>query len=77
MSVSGLIDESPYTSPGTHLQSQQDGMEMKNNRILDQFKKMKMKINEWERSIENRSVLSVEIHQQLNLLSKVINDLSN
>ena len=36
-----------------------------------------MKVNEWERSIENRFVSSVEIYQQFKSLSKVITELSN
>ena len=69
-SVSRFIDESLYTGPGTCLQSQREGLEVRINRILDLFHKLKKKINEWESSIGNFPVSSVEIHQKFNLLSK-------
>ena len=37
MSVSGFIDESPYIGPGTRLQSQQEGMERRTNKIMDRL----------------------------------------
>ena len=77
MSVSGFIDESPYTGPVTRLQSQREGMETRTNKIMNHFQKLKMKINEWERSLKNRSVSSVEIYQQFSSLSKIITELSN
>ena len=77
MSVSGFIDESPYTGRVTRLQSQREGMETRTNKIMNHFQKLKMKINEWERSLKNRSVSSVEIYQQFSSLSKIITELSN
>ena len=53
ISVSGFIDESPYTGPGTHLQLQREGMETRIHKIMDHFQKLKMKINEWERPLKN------------------------
>ena len=52
-------------------------MESRNSKIMERVQKLKMKINEWERSIKDRSVSSVEIHQQFNSLSKIISELSN
>ena len=40
MSVSRFIDESPYTSPGTHLHSQWEGMETRTTKIMDHFQKL-------------------------------------
>ena len=77
ISVSGFIDESPYTGQGTQLQLQREGMETRNKIFMDCFQILKMKINEWEKSLKNRNVTSVEINQQFNSLSKAINDLSN
>ena len=77
MSVSGFIDEWPYTGPGTHLQSQREGIQTRINKIMDGFQKLKMKINEWERSLKNQTVSRVEINQQFSSLSKVITKLSN
>ena len=45
--------------------------------MMDRFQTLRMKINEWERSIKNGSVSLVEIYQQFNSLSKVITELSN
>ena len=44
---------------------------------MDGFQKLKMKINEWERSLKNQTVSRVEINQQFSSLSKVITKLSN
>ena len=78
MSISGFIDESPYTGPGTCLQLQREGMETRTSKIMDRCQKQsKMEINEWDRSIKNQSVSFFGIHQQFNSLSKVITELSN
>ena len=45
-----------------------------NNKIMDRFQ---TKITEWERSLKNQSVSSVEINEQFSSLSKVITELSN
>ena len=44
---------------------------------MDRFQKLKMKIIEWERSLKNRTVSSVEINHQFSFLSLVFNELSN
>ena len=77
MSVSGFIDKSPYTEPGTFLQSQWEEIEARTNRFLDRFCKLKLRINEWESSIGNFLTSAAEIHQKYNLLSKTIPELSN
>ena len=77
ISVSGFIDESPYTGPGTRLHSQREGMEIRINKIMDRYQNLKMKINEWERFLKNRTVSLVEINQQFSSLSKIITELLN
>ena len=77
ISDSGFIDESQYTGPGTSLQSQRDGIEVRTNRILNLFLKLKKNINEWELSIGNFPNSSVKIHQKFNVLSKYIANLSH
>ena len=77
ISVFGSNDESPYTGRGTRLQSQKEGMETRIKKIVDFFQNLKMKINEWEKSLKNRTVPSVEINQQFSSLSKAINELQN
>ena len=74
-SVSGFIDKLPYTGLGTCLQLQREGMETRITKIMNWFQKLKLKINEWERSLKNRTVSSVEINQQFSFLSKVITEL--
>ena len=77
ISVSGFIDESPYSGPSTRLQSQWEGMETRINKIMDCFQKLKAKINEWDKSLKDQTVSPVEINQQFSSLSKVITELSN
>ena len=40
ISVSGFMDESPYTDPGTWLQSQQEGIETRIKKIVDRFQSL-------------------------------------
>ena len=40
ISVSGFMDESPYTGPGTWLQSQQEGIETRIKKIVDRFQSL-------------------------------------
>ena len=75
--ISGFIDESPYTGPGTSLQSQWEGIEIRTDRILNLFHKLQKNINEWESSIRNFPNSGVEIHQRFNLLAIDIANLSN
>ena len=51
--ILGFIDESPYTGPGTCLQSQREGIDIQTNGILNLFHKLQLNINEWESSIRN------------------------
>ena len=53
ISVSGFIDESLYTGPGTCLQSQREGMETRIAEIIENFERLKSQINEWENSFKN------------------------
>ena len=75
--ILGFIDESPYTGPGTWLQSQQEGNEIKTERILSTFHRLLININGWESSIKsNIHRSSVEINQRFNLLTKDLESLS-
>ena len=76
MSISGTIDESPY-GPGTLLQLQREGLEMRTSKIIGQFQRLKMEVYEWERSTMHQPISSVEIHQQFKSLSKIVTELSN
>ena len=59
------------------LQSQREGIEARTNRILDHFRKLKLKINEWESSSGDFPTSSAKIHQKYNLLFKTFTELSN
>ena len=73
----GFIDESPYTGPGTRLQFQWEGIEIRTDRILNAFHRLKKNINEWELSIRNFPHSAIEINQRFNLLAKDVTSLSN
>ena len=75
--ISGLIDESLYTGPGTRLQLQREGIEIWTDRILNLFHNLQSNINERESSIRNFPSSSVEIHQKFNLFTKDSANLSN
>ena len=45
MVISGFFDESPYTSPGTHLQSEREGIEMRTSKIMDDLSVREMPIS--------------------------------
>ena len=75
--MSGFIDESPYTGPGTCLQLQREGMETRITEIMNRFQRLKAKINEWENLLNNQAVSLVEINQQFSSFSKEICELSN
>ena len=77
ISVSGFIDESPYTGPGTSLQLQWEGMETRITEIMEHFKRLKSEINEWENSLKILAVPAVELNRQFASFSKVICELSN
>ena len=59
------------------LQSQREGLEIRTNKILDQFLKLRMKINEWELSIRDCPISSAKIHQKFIPISKAITELAN
>ena len=60
--ILGFIDESPYTGPGTRLQLQQEGIDIRTKGILNLFNKLQWDINEWESYIRSFSISSAEIH---------------
>ena len=44
----GFIDESQYRGPGTHLQSQQGGIETRIAGVIEWFEGLKLEIIEWD-----------------------------
>ena len=72
-----IIDESPYTGPGTCLQLQWEGIETRIEKFMDCFQTLKKRINEWEGSIKSHTVSLIEINQKFGSFSKVITDLLN
>ena len=64
VSVWGLIDESPYTGPGTHLQSQRNQLEIRTVGVIERFEGLKVEINEWEMLLNCQGVSPVEINRQ-------------
>ena len=56
--ILGFID----TGPGTRLQLQQEGIDIRTKGILNLFNKLQRDINEWESSIRSFSISSAEIH---------------
>ena len=77
VSVSGFIDESPCTGPGTHLQLQLDGIETRIVEVIGWFEGLKLEINEWENFLERQKVSVIEINRQFKSLAKVIHDIAN
>ena len=75
--ISGFIDESPYMGPGTHLQLQQEGIDIQTKGILNLFNKLQRDINAWESTVRNCSNSSAEIHQRFNMFTKDEKKLSN
>ena len=77
--ISGFIDKSPYTGPGTHLQSQREGLEVRNEKISNLFSRLQRDIEEWESSIRNEICPSsgIEINKKSALFIKAIANLTN
>ena len=76
--LSGFIDESPYTGPGTCLQSQGEGIEIITDKVLNAFHRLQKNLNEWETLIKSSFPhSSIKINQRFNLLAKVVASLSN
>ena len=77
--ISGFIDKSPYTGPGTHLQSQWEGLEVRNEKISNLFSRLQRDIEEWESSIRNEICPSsgIEINKKSALFIKAIANLTN
>ena len=76
VSVSGFIDESPFTGPGTRLQSQRNRSEVRVAGVIKRFERLKMEINEWEILLNSQIIPPVGINRQFDLFSKVIQDLA-
>ena len=76
VSVSEIIDESPYTGPGTPLQSQRNQSKIRIMGVIERFEGLKMEINEWEMLLNCQAVSPVVINQQFDSFTKVIQDLA-
>ena len=77
--ILGFIDESLYTGPGTCLQSQLEGIEIRTEIFLNLFHRLQRNINEWESSIrnENSPCSVLEINQRFTFFTKAIASLFN
>ena len=76
VSVSGFIDESPNTGPGTWLQSQRNGSEVRVAGVMERFERLKMETNEWELLLNSLVIPPIGIDRQIESLSRVIQDLA-
>ena len=76
VSVSGFIDESPYTDPGTRLQSQWNQSDIRVAGVMEKFERLKTDINEWEILLNSQVISPFGINRQFNSLSRVIQDLA-
>ena len=76
MSLSGFIDQSTFTDPGTQLQSQQIGSKVRVAGVMERFERLKMEINEWEILLISQVIPPVGINRQFDSLSRVIQDLA-
>ena len=76
VSGSGFIDESPYTGPGTQLQSQLNPSEIRIAGVMERFGRLKTDNNEWEMLLNNQVISPDVINRQFNSLSRVIQDLA-
>ena len=77
--ISGFVDESLYMGPGTHLQSQLEGIEMRTEHFLNLFHRLQRDIDEWESSIRNENYPStaIEINQRFASFTKAVENLTN
>ena len=75
VSVSGFIDESPNTGPGTWLQSQWNRSEVRIAGGIERFEGLEMEINEWETLLNCQTISPAEINQRFDSFDKVIQDL--
>ena len=71
VSASGFIDESPYTGPGTRLQSQWNRSEIRVAGVMERFERLKKEINEWEMLLNTQVISPDGINRQFNSLSRV------
>ena len=56
VSGSGFIDESPYTGPGTRLQAQRNGSEIRVEGVMERFGRLKTEINELEIMLKSKVI---------------------
>ena len=66
VSGSGFIDESPYTGPGTQLQSQQNRFDIRVAGVMERFGKLNTEIYEWEMLLNSQVISPNVINRQIN-----------
>ena len=76
VSGSGFKDESPYTGPGTWLQSQWNCSEIRVVGVMKRFGRLKFEVNEWERLINSQIISLDVINRQFNSLYRETQDLA-
>ena len=76
LSISGFIDESPFASPGTRLQSRREGAESKTNKISIRLESLKLKIYTWVDQMRSLDHPNEDFQSQFTNFSNAINELT-
>ena len=76
LSISGFIDNSPFAGPGTHLQSRQEGVESRTNKISNRLEILRLKIYEWTDRMKILGCPNDEFQSQFTAFSNAINKLT-
>ena len=74
--ICGFIDESLFAGPGTHLKSQQEGIESRVNKIASRLQSLTLKICTWVDKMKNQSCPNDEFQTQFTTFSNAINELT-
>ena len=72
--ISGFIDESPFASPGIRLQSWQEGIESRTNKISTRLENLRFKICTWVYKMRNQNCPNDELQIQFTTFSNAINE---
>ena len=76
LSISGFIDESSFTGPGTRLQSRRKGAESKTNKISIRLESLKLKIYAWVDQTRSLDHPDDDFLSQFTRFSNLINELT-
>ena len=76
LSIFGFIDKSPFAGPGTRLQSQQEGIELRVNKISIRLESLNLKICTWVDKMKNQNCPNDEFQTQFTTFSNAINELT-